>query len=313
LEKEDFLILVEKYRDNNCTAKEKELVEYFFDNMQNVDSQNLFSPTEETGKMLLRTIKIQTGQTTIIRNRKRSKRILQFAAVFFIVAGLAVTIKAITLPIREITQTAVKGERKEIRLQDGSTVFLNSNSSITYPENFGETRQIKLRGEAYFKVHRDTTKPFVVSTQDVSVKVLGTSFNINSYKHNDSRVSVLTGKVEVTSPSGKKVILTKNLQANLIDNLDFTVSRVESKNGIAWTDNVIFLENTSLGETARIIENWYNIRVDFEDRALEKLTISGKFKDEKLENVLNSIALLKQLEIIYITKNHVLIRRNTTI
>ena len=313
MKQEDFLELAKKYHENKCTAEEKQLVEYFFDSMQDVDSQILFSPTEETGKKILANIKIETKQTTIIRKGKRFKRALQFAAVLFIVTSLAFAMKLITLPVHEITQMAAKGERKEILLEDGSKVVLNSNSSITYAETFGETRQIELKGEAYFKVHRDTTRPFVVSTHDVSVKVLGTSFNINSYKHNNTKVSVLTGKVEVTSPSGKKVILTKNLQARLINDLDFAVSGCDSNNGIAWTDNIIFLKNTTLGETAKIIENWYDVTVDFEDTSLEGLTISGKFKDEKLENVLNSIAVLKQLKIIYITKNHVLIRRNTTI
>ncbi|MCO6149699.1 FecR family protein [Flavobacterium sp. NRK1] len=308
MKKEDFLILVKKYEENNCTTEEKKLVEYFFDSMQNTNTA-YFSPSDEVGYKLLNNIKAATGQPIVKRKRKFAKR-LQIAAALFVIAGLAITSKLITSPIKEITQIAAKGEHKKIILQDGSMVFLNSNSSVTYPETFGKTRKVTLTGEAYFKVHRNIEQPFVVATHDVSVKVLGTSFNINSYDHNNTKVSVLTGKVEVSSPSGKKVILTKNLQAVLNKNLDFLITKENSNDGIAWTENTIFLKNTTLGETARIIENWYNIQVDFEDKDLKQLIISGKFKDEKLENVLNSIALLKELEIKYITKNHVLIRKN---
>ena len=73
------------------------------------------------------------------------------------------------------------------------------------------------------------------------------------------------------------------------------------------------LNNTTLGETAKTLENWYNVKIEFENKDMELLTISGKFKDEKLENVMKSIAFLKDLKIDYITKNHIVIRRNTTI
>jgi transmembrane sensor len=85
----------------------------------------------------------------------------------------------------------------------------------------------------------------------------------------------------------------------------------DSSDGIAWTSNTIILKNTTLSETAKIIENWYNVDITFEDQEIKKFTISGKFKDEKLENVLESIAFLKQLKIIYLTQNHILIRRKT--
>jgi len=196
-------------------------------------------------------------------------------------------------------------------LEDGSVVVLNSNSSISYPEEFGQIRNIKLHGEAYFKVFRDTKRPFIVQTHDVKVRVLGTSFDVNSYKHRATKVSVLTGRVEVSSALGKKVVIVKNQQADLKNNSDFQISKDDSTEGIAWTSNTIVLKNTSLSETAKIIENWYNVEISFEDQEIKKLTISGKFKDEKLENVLESIAFLKQLKIIYLTQNHILIRKKT--
>lgn len=303
MKKEDFIILAQKYRENKCTTEEKELVENFFDRMQELPAG---IPSDEKGKVLFHAIKKNIGTQVV---RKRKLRSLKIAAALFLIAGLTYTLNLATSSVKQITEMAARGERKEIVLQDGSIVVLNSNSSITYPESFGKTREIKLKGEAYFKVHRDVEKPFIVATRDVSVKVLGTSFNINSYEHNSTKVSVVTGKVQVTSPPGEKQLLTKNQQASFTKGSKFNLTKDDSAEGIAWTHNTIFLKNTTLAETAKIIENWYNIKVDFEDSKLETMMISGKFKDEKLENVLNSIAALKQLEIKYLTKNHVLIRK----
>ena len=143
------------------------------------------------------------------------------------------------------------------------------------------------------------------------MRVLGTSFDINSYQHHDTKVSVITGKVEVTSPTGKKVQITKNQQADLIESSDLQISTENSDDKIAWISNTIILKNTKLSETVKIIENWYNVAITIEDQELNDLTISGKFKDEKLENVLESIAYLKQLKINYTTKNQITIRKKT--
>lgn len=304
MKKEQLLILAKKYSENKCTPDEKIAVESFFDQMQQQEDIQL---SDKKGKLLLEQINSKIKR----RKLRFKKQLLRVAAILIIAIGTGITIHSLTETIPEITQTAPKGEKKEVLLADGSIVVLNSNSSITYPQDFGNTRNVKLSGEAYFKVRRNTQKPFVVATHDVTVKVLGTSFNINSYNHRKTKVSVLTGKVEVRSPSGKKVLLTQNQQADLKSNHDFFLSKENSQDGIAWTENIIILKNSTLSETAKIIENWYNVQVDFEDKALEKLTISGKFKEEKLENVLESIAFLKNVKIIYLTKKHVLIRRNT--
>lgn len=305
MKKEELIILAKKYSENKCTPDEKRAVELFFDQMQ--EQEGILDLSDRKGKVLLEQINSR------IKKRKLGfrKQLLRVAAILIIAVGTGITLHSLTKTIPEITQTAAKGEKKEVLLNDGSIIVLNSNSSITYPEDFGRTRNVKLSGEAYFKVRRNTQKPFIVATHDVTVKVLGTSFNINSYDHRETKVSVLTGKVEVSSPSGKKILLTKNQQADLKSNQDFILSKENSQDGIAWTEDIIILKNSTLSETAKIIENWYNVQVDFEDKELEKLTISGKFKEEKLENVLESIAFIKKVKIIYLTKKHILIRRNT--
>lgn len=308
MKKETFLLLAEKYEKGTCTPEEKIAVEAFFDKMQNQTSDIENDISDEKGDVILNKIfsELQVKQKTY-----SIRKALKIAAV--LVAGLTIafTVAKFAFKPATITQVTAKGEKKEIFLEDGSVIVLNSNSSVTYPEEFESTRNIELVGQAYFKVFRDVKRPFIVQTHDVKVRVLGTSFDINSYNHHDTKVSVITGKVEVTSPTGKKVRITKNQQADLIKNSDLKISKENSDDKIAWISNTIILKNTKLSETVKIIENWYNVDIVIEDQELNDLTISGKFKDEKLENVLESIAYLKQLKINYTTKNQISIRKKT--
>lgn len=309
MKKETLLLLAKKYTEGTCTPEEKMAVEAFFDKMQDNTTINLNSSSDEKGEIILGKI-FQELQTTK-PGKFRFQKALKIAAILVLALAVSFSVAKFVLTPKELTQITAKGEKKEIHLEDGSIVVLNSNSSITYPEEFGKTRNIQLNGEAYFKVFHDEERPFIVQTHDVKVRVLGTSFDINSYDHRQTKVSVVTGKVEVTSPTGKKVHIIKNQQADLRNNSDFQITKEDSSEGIAWTSNTIILKNTTLAETAKIIENWYDVDITFEDATLDKLTISGKFKDEKLENVLESIAFLKQLKIEYITKKQIVIRRKT--
>ena len=308
MKKENFLLLAKKYEEGTCTPEEKAAVETFFDKMQEQSSDLENNISDEKGDVILNKILLELQ----VKPKKYSfRKALKVAAVLVTGLTIAFTAAKFIFKPKEITQITAKGEKKEIYLEDGSVIVLNSNSSVTYPEEFETTRNIKLTGQAYFKVFRDVKRPFIVQTHDVKVRVLGTSFDINSYNHHDTKVSVITGKVEVTSPTGKKVQITKNQQADLIKNSDLQISTENSDDKIAWISNTIILKNTKLSETVKIIENWYNVDIVIEDQELNDLTISGKFKDEKLENVLESIAYLKQLKINYTTKNQITIRKKT--
>lgn len=145
----------------------------------------------------------------------------------------------------------------------------------------------------------------------IKVEVLGTSFDVNANTYTKPTVSVVSGVVKVSDCHNKEnnVIIRKNEQVVLSDNtLNYAIT--DSKLDIAWTNNTIHLRNNTLKETANIIENWYNIKIEFENKELEKLTISGKYKSEKIENIIKSITLLKDLKIDTLTAKHILIRKN---
>ena len=127
---------------------------------------------------------------------------LKYAAVLFL--GIFVGIRSyIVFHEQEVTEYVNQievpiGERASLRLSDGTLVWLNSGSRLEYPTHFAtDNRQVRLEGEAYFEVQRDESLPFIVQTNTVDVKVLGTKFNVSSYAKEETKVTLKEGKVQV--------------------------------------------------------------------------------------------------------------------
>ncbi|MGO2294995.1 MAG: FecR family protein [Psychroflexus halocasei] len=301
MKKKDFIRLVDKYANGVTTPKEAEVVETFFKahqtkaNLPKIDSQN--------GKTIFKNI-----QKHLPKERQTfSYKIAAVAAVAFI---CFLSFHFLNQP-SVITHITAKGERKKLTLQDGSVVNLNANSFLSYSSEFKNNRNIKLKGQAFFQVKKGTEFPFIVNTNHLRVEVLGTSFDVNANNYSNPKVSVVSGEVKVSDNrnTNDNLIIHKNEQVVLKDDKLSSV-KTDSNIDIAWTKNIIHLQNNTLKETASILENWYDITIDFEDSQLEKLRISGKYKSEKIENIIKSMALLKDLKIDTITTKHILIRKN---
>ena len=107
------------------------------------------------------------------------------------------------------------------------------------------------------------------------------------------------------------MLLTKNQQVSFLDHTLLKVSYNNSDDLMAWTKNIIVLKSETLENTAKILENWYNVSINIEDEIIKNEIISGKFNNETLKNVMESIAILKNLKIIYLTPNEITIRKKT--
>lgn len=306
MNKHQLIYLAEKYAAKKANSQERLAVDIFLRKVQEQGTHPFVSLDEEKRNKLFSKIedKIQFNNN---EEKKYWKRIIASAAVLFLLLG---TVLLSLIIGNDITQVAAKGEKREIELNDGSKIFLNSGSKITYPENFKEDRRMTLEGEAFFKVAPNPEKPFRIKSGTIETKVLGTSFNINAYAKGREKISVNSGIVQVTygNNSSQKVTLTKNMQLSFFEDNLPAITEMNSENYNAWTNNIIVLDKTSLGETAKILENWYDVDIEFADPSLKELTISGKFKEEKLETVLKSIALIKDLEVDHNNPKSIIIR-----
>lgn len=307
LNKEELHKIAHKYAAGSASQLEAQQLDYFMEQMQFKHADlDIKTSTQQRDRILRSVLKHKPVKTFT------PKFYWSAAAIFVALVGL--TLSALFfMPAKQITQLAAKGERKEVILEDGTHITLNGNSSITYSSDFVDQRDIKLSGEAFFDVARDEEHPFTIATGDLAVEVLGTSFNINSYDIQDITVSVNSGRVKVNSTKVDTTIyLTRNLQVNYLQSKTPTITEVNSDDMILWTQEIISLNKTTLTETARILENWYDVSITIQDEDIASETLTGKFKKEKLEHVLSSIALLKNLTIDYKNPKQISIRKKNT-
>jgi len=163
------------------------------------------------------------------------------------------------------TLTVPKGSNPlSLKLSDGSQVWLNVGSSLTYPTAFtGNERKVKIIGEAYFEVAHNAGMPFKVQHDDLTVSVIGTHFNMNTYDdENDKRITLLEGSVQVNKSSDSR-LLKPGQQAKISDEIKI-LNDVNTDEVIAWKEGkFIFGENTDIGTIMRQIARRYNVEIEY--------------------------------------------------
>ncbi len=190
--------------------------------------------------------------------------------------------------------TTPRGGQYFVELSDGSKVWLNAESSLQYPAQFsGNTREVKLIGEAYFEVKSNAEKPFIVTTNAERVEVLGTHFNINSYPDVGlSRVTLSEGKVRVAPLSNRTDthILTPNSQA-VIRGSNIEKISVNADEYIAWKNGEFMFNNEPLSSVLQKLSRWYDFDYSIAP-ALQDLKIWGSIsKYENFDKVLRIIKI----------------------
>lgn len=256
-----------------------------------------FNPNVEAAWMNVSThlgLNEEKNETKVISMPKRSN------SVWYKIAAAVVVLLGITwiytnqLAEPEMIQFAtLENEQKEITLPDESKVFLNANTRIEYPENFkGDTREIKLEGEAFFEIKKDHSHPFIIHTSVAYTKVLGTSFNVFARKNsNEIRVSVKTGKVEVGIDATHKVQLEPGYTAK-VDLLSKDVEKVvtPSDNYLSWKTKEIVFADVTIAEVVDFMESYYGVKVEVNAEILD-CHFTGKFNNPSLTELLNVLEL----------------------
>ncbi|MDE6451135.1 MAG: FecR domain-containing protein [Odoribacter sp.] len=186
--------------------------------------------------------------------------------------------------------TSVGGEYS-FTLSDGTRVWLNAKSELEFPVDFvRRERVVKLDGEAYFEVAPDAGRPFIVETEGMQTRVLGTSFNIQAYGNERTFVTtLLTGKVEVSLREGKEtVVLEPGIASYWHKGAEqLNCKEVNVKNAIAWRYGNFVFEDEDIEVVMRVLSRWYGVEFVFEQGRKGKHTFSGKIsKDKSLEGVL---------------------------
>lgn len=224
------------------------------------------------------------------------------------------------------------GSRVSFNLPDGSKGWLNSGSTLKYALNFTENRMVELEGEAYFDVVPARTHPFYVRTSDIRIKVLGTKFNVKSYPDDKTiETTLLSGIVEIETLSpeaggGRKLILKpnqkatfrKNIRQHLVIHDDLPKSKnpkgikeigifedIDTTPITSWKDSRLIFINEPFETLLVKLERWYDVKITLRDSALMKLSYTGKFENETVEQAFNAIKVATPNIDFRINKNNI--------
>ncbi len=172
------------------------------------------------------------------------------------------------------------GAEYNLRLPDGTDIYLNAGTTLRYPDRFtGDRREVFLSGEAYFRVASDSLHPFVVCTDNMHVRVLGTSFNVKAYAEEKGiRTTLEEGRVEALC-AGQRIVMKPGTQVAF----DKTTKQadyfpVNTARYTSWKDGYYDFEEMPLGELMKLLARWYDVKVAFADGSLADLRFSGRLK-----------------------------------
>ncbi|TDX00877.1 FecR family protein [Dinghuibacter silviterrae] len=217
-----------------------------------------------------------------------------------------------------------KGSRSRISLPDGSLVWLNADSRISYPDNFkGTKREVFLTGEAFFDVTKDAARPFVLHAGPVEIHVLGTRFDVRSYpREKKVETLLLHGSIEVTIRNQRKILLKPNQKLSVstdnneapnkkTDTVSLGVGHPQVGDSSAietlWVENKLAFESETLDVVAGDIERWYNVEVRIRNERLRTLRFTGVFEDQGLQEVMEALKLTGRFNYTIIGNKEVII------
>jgi transmembrane sensor len=311
MQKEECVEIFERYIQNSAGEEEILRLSSWIRNNQEISSwleQQILASSStidtEIKMRMLRNIEIGISTENDSTNERQTQirfrlnKIMRVAALFILPVLTAVGVYLYMSKLENSTAPLIvaveRGQKANITLPDGSKVWLNSQSKLTYTASFNiKKRELQLDGEAYFEVAHNPKKPFIVRSRDIAVEALGTAFGVKAYNEDNLISSILMrGKVRVTTPDGEAILAPnerimynksthKKVQNTVTNATDFT----------GWIHNELRFENESLGDIAITIQRIYNVDVVFASVQLKNQRYTGTINNNSLESVLNIISL----------------------
>ena len=269
----------------------------------------------EQGKQNNVSLVLANGETVDISNPQKGKVKLDQGAKLYEGKRLEYT-RADSLRERELEYNELivpKGTFYHLVLSDGTKVWLNADSRIKYPVSFGKgKREVSLHGEGFFEVSKDTARPFSVSTDRMDVKVLGTTFDINTYEDEGmSYVVLVEGLVEVFAGKGESRIITPGdiAKVNMHDvRAGIQVSKCDVEHYTAWKEGNFSFRNASLTEILKRVSRYYDVTIIREQMFEEEYYTGDLSRDVSLESLLSviesstSVSFKVERKIVYVQK-----------
>lgn len=288
-----------KFFEGKASPKEQRLIGQWLDESEKhkevlVRERMVFDAMIVSGGITDR----QSVQSRKKRTRVVFMELLRVAAVIlvmFLVGGYIYVRKMEEIRLANNIVTVPVGQRVNLQLPDGTSVWLNASSEIIYPAYFsGSTREIHLNGEAYFEVEHNASKPFIVHTETFDIKVLGTKFNVEAYKGMEGfTTALMEGSVEVTDRKNKdKSVRLYPAQKVAFRNGELCKSPIDNYDVYRWREGLICFKVTRFADLMRQLEKNYGVRILINNEAVKEKVFSGKFRTT--DGIDNALRLLQK-------------------
>ena len=299
-----FRHLLNKYLRGECTPEEVALLHRFYDLFQEGEAASASADgfeQERIRKNIQRHTRRQHSRTP---SRSGTHRWVMMAASVLFLLGLGIGgyLAYTHQPTSEVAwdeRTTQKGQRATVTLTDGTTVYLNADSHLSFPEHFdADKRAVVLVGEAFFKVARQPKRPFVVTSGKLTTTVLGTSFNIEAFADEPAKVTVATGQVKVglLGDGGRQQEVLLQPDQQVVYDGSLSKREVDAQRFTAWRDRVIRFDRVSLAEAVVVLERWFDVSIEVENDQLLACQVNGKYVNESLINILESFRHILKIE-----------------
>jgi ferric-dicitrate binding protein FerR (iron transport regulator) len=315
--------LFKRYLDNTCSQQElEEFLAYIHKAKSDEQLRQLIKKVytdlkvngnatyvDEKGRLVLNDADwMNTDEPEIQVKKSKIKTLAGIAAVVVITTGIwwvsknNIIEKKGSVSVASLTKKLTdRSESKFILLEDSSRIWLNSSSSLEFPDQFDNTkREVFLTGEAYFDVKHADKIPFIIHTGNVSTTVLGTAFNIKAYPgQKNITISVSRGKVRITRKDGWETTLTKGQQLKVNEEgTEAAEKNIPAEKIAAWQQGNIVFDDEELQDIVSDMERIYNVSINVSHPALTGLRISTSFKREiGVEQALQVLCKLTDTEL----------------
>ena len=212
---------------------------------------------------------------------------------------------------REINTLVVPaGQRAHLTLQDGTSVWLNAQSTLSYPARFsGKTRRVTVSGEAYFDVSANPKKPFIVSTQNMEMKVLGTQFNVYSYPGTGCiKTDLVEGSLMIYSKQSPQASVTlKPNEQIVVKEGNMLVGEMQNSDYFLWKDGIYSFENERLLDIIEKLQLYYDVKIIVKDPEIFNVRYTGKFRQrDGIDEILRIIQKIQRFNVQKDTENNII-------
>jgi transmembrane sensor len=249
------------------------------------------------------------------RKREFIKSIGKIAAfaLVLITSTVFLTLHFVQKPTREIATNTLyvpAGQRAQLTLEDGTTVWLNAQSTLTYPSHFaGKERKVAITGEAFFDVAKNPRKPFIVESQDIRLEVLGTQFNVYEYPQTGySRIALIEGSVKIYRGDNESdnIVLKPN-QEVILQGENVSISEITNPNHFLWKDGIYCFENERLLDIIEKLQLYYDVTIRVEDPEIFNVRYTGKFRQrDGIDEILRIIRKIHPFHIVKDRDNNII-------